>query len=187
MNLRVREINKNFDEFYKVEDLYKTAFPSNERIPLWFLMRKSKKEFIDYIAFYDNDLFVGFAYLITNNNLTFVLYLAISPEIRSIGYGTAILSKISEKYADNRIILNIEADNEVASNYEERLKRKKFYLRNGYRSTGLNIFEYGQIYEVLVYGNDVSPKEYQDLFKKFIGPLLILLTNPKISNVHHLG
>ena len=77
----------------KVEELYKNSFPENERIPLWFLL--CKKELIDYISFYDDEVFVGYSYLITNKNLTFVLYLRMDTEMQ----GSTLLSMdIHTKY-----------------------------------------------------------------------------------------
>lgn len=183
MNIRMELITANFREMYKVEELYKESFPENERIPLWFLLWRSKKNFIDYIAFYDNEVFVGYAYLITDKNLTFILYFAISSEVRSHGYGTILLNKIKEDYADNRIVLNIEAIDEEASNYKQRIKRKKFYLENGYRNASFNIIEYGHLYEVLVNGSGVTMEECQILFRKISGSVLSFFYKPKfISN-----
>ncbi|MCY7891720.1 GNAT family N-acetyltransferase [Bacillus vallismortis] len=179
MSMRTETITKDFKEFYKIENLYKISFPENERTPLWFLLWRSRKKYVDYIAFYDNDVFIGFAYLISNKNLTFVLYLAISSEFRSKGYGTSILSEIKQKYADNRIILNIEAFDEVADNNEQRIKRKHFYLKNGFQNASFKIVEYGQIYEVLIFGSNVTIEEYTLLLKQFSGVLFGLLYRPK--------
>ena len=179
MNLRMERITTNFREMNKVEELYKESFPANERIPLWFLLWRSQKEFIDYIAFYDNEIFVGYAYLITNKNVTFILYFAISSEVRSHGYGTILLTKIKEHYEDHRIVLNIEAIDEEASNYKQRIKRKKFYLENGYRNASFNIMEYGHIYEVLVLGSDVTIEECQILFRRISGSVLSFFYKPK--------
>ncbi|WCM60723.1 GNAT family N-acetyltransferase [Paenibacillus polymyxa] len=179
MSLNVKPITKDLKEINNVYELFRNSFPVNEQIPMWFLWWKSKKDFIDFIAFYDEDVFVGFTYLITNKNLTFVLYLAIDSEIRSKGYGGRLLSNIKKQYPHNRIILNIEAVEEAAINYEQRLKRKNFYMRNGYSKTSFNLFEYGQSYEVLVNGSEVSTEEYRDLFKRFTGPVLSLFFKPK--------
>ncbi|CAM4196814.1 GNAT family N-acetyltransferase [Paenibacillus tarimensis] len=177
--MRTETITKHSKDLFRIENLYKISFPENERIPLWFLLWRSRKEFVDFNAFYDDDVFVGYAYLISNKNLTFVLYLAISPEVQSKGYGTTILAEISQKYADNRIILNIEAIDELSDNNEQRLKRKNFYLRNGYRNANFKIIEYGAIFEVLIHGNKVTIEEYKVLIKKFTGVLINFFYKPK--------
>ncbi|MCT1403719.1 GNAT family N-acetyltransferase [Paenibacillus sp. p3-SID867] len=179
MRMRTEIVTKHFKELYKVEKLYKTSFPENERIPLWFLLWRSRKEFVDYIAFYDDEVFIGFAYLISDRNLTFVLYLAISSEVRSKGYGTIILSTIKQKYIGNRIILNIEAIYEVADNSEQRIKRKNFYQKNGFQNADFKIYEYGGLYEVLIHGSNVTLEEYKLLLKQFTGVLFSLFYKPK--------
>ncbi|WP_277376108.1 GNAT family N-acetyltransferase [Paenibacillus polymyxa] len=183
MSVRTETITKHFKELYKIENLYKESFPENERIALCFLLWRSRKEFVDYIAYYDDDVFVGFAYLVSDKNLTFVLYLAISSEVRSKGYGTVIISKIKQKYVGNRIILNIEAIDEVADNSEQRIKRKNFYLKNGFQKADFKIYEYGGLYEVLIHGSNVTLEEYKLLLKQFTGVLFSLFYRPKFITV----
>lgn len=55
MHMRTETVTKHFKELYKVKELYKTSFPENERIPFWFLLWRSHKEFVEYVAFYDDD------------------------------------------------------------------------------------------------------------------------------------
>ncbi|WP_458122539.1 GNAT family N-acetyltransferase [Paenibacillus sp. Z6-24] len=139
---------------------------------------------MDFLVYYDEETFVGFAYLVTHKNLTFVLFLSTSSEVRSKGYGTMILSMIRKRYIGNRIILNIEEVKETADNYEQRHKRKVFYVRNGFRNATFYISEYGYTYEVLVYGDHVSFDEYKTLFRVFTGKLLSLFYSPKLFKKH---
>ncbi|UQZ36114.1 N-acetyltransferase [Paenibacillus sp. PK3_47] len=183
MNLKVETIMKDSPDLVKINHLYNSSFPEKERIPMWLLLRKSNKDFIDFIAFYDNDIFVGFAYLISNQDMTYVLYLAINLEVRSKGYGSMALSKIKVLYPTNRIILNIEAVDVTASNYEQRLKRKQFYSYNGYKSTTYMIAEYGDSYEVLINGNDIKVEELSSMYRKFMGTVVYLFYKPKFLPV----
>lgn len=88
MILRVESVFDNRKEIKKVKELYEGSFPKNERIPINLLLRKAKKDFIEFLVIYDNDVFVGFTYLITREDLTYVLYIAIDNKIRSKGYGS---------------------------------------------------------------------------------------------------
>lgn len=177
--LRTEHLTSKHKDFDQVKALYVKSFPKHERIPMVFLLWKSKKEAVDFVAFYDEDTFVGFAYLVTDKGITFVLFLATSPELRSKGYGSDILSLLQKQYAGNRIILNIEALEDGASNAEQRVKRKDFYLKNGFRDAGLSLVEYGQLYEVLVYGDNVTSREYRGLMHRFVGVPLSFLFMPK--------
>ena len=180
MNLRVESITKNSKEVDNIKELFYKSFPKNEQMPLWFLLQKARMDFVDFLAIYDDNVFVGFTYLVTNKNLTFVLYLAVNDKIRSKGYGRRVLSVIKKKYPNNRIILNIEAIDETSSNYEQRVKRKNFYTRNGFKNSNLVIKESKVLYEVMINNNDVTKEEYYDLIKTFTGKILFLFAKPKI-------
>lgn len=49
------------------------------------LLKRSKREGIDFIAYYDEEKFIGLAYLITFENLTYLWYLAVVQDLRSQG------------------------------------------------------------------------------------------------------
>lgn len=55
------------------------------------LLKRSKREGIDFIAYYDEEKFIGLAYLITFKNLTYLWYLAVVQDLRSQGYGAQVL------------------------------------------------------------------------------------------------
>ena len=76
-------------------------------------------------------------------------YLAVCPQARGTGAGTAILEKIRTYYADKKILLLIEELNPAATNIEQRVKRKRFYLRNGYIDTGIRTSSIGGNMEIL--------------------------------------
>ncbi|MFD1176458.1 GNAT family N-acetyltransferase [Paenibacillus puldeungensis] len=180
MSLRFESLSRHSAEIEKVKELFRTSFPKSEQIPLWFLRMKFKQDFVDFFVFYDDNQFVGFTYLITHQQLTFILYLAIDPSLRSQGYGQKVLAGIKEKYPGNRIVLNIEAVDESSDNYQQRLKRREFYVRNGYINTGLQLIERGALYEVLVDQGEVDLEEYRYLFKKFVGAFLYRFFKPKL-------
>ncbi|MCM3782106.1 GNAT family N-acetyltransferase [Neobacillus mesonae] len=182
MNLKLEPFNNNLKDFEKVCDLLYEAFPEKERLPLDLLLYKSKLDLVEFFAIYDKDTFVGFTYLVTQKKLTYVQYLAIDGNSRSKGYGSLILSLIKEKYSSNQIILNIETVDKGAINYEQRVTRKKFYIRNGYKSSGLHFKDRWGVYEIMVNGEkEVYPEEITDLMRTFIGTSLFLYLEIQIS------
>ncbi|RRJ64635.1 N-acetyltransferase [Paenibacillus oralis] len=136
MSLNVRPVYKRLKEYEQIKELI-----ISERFPMWFLLWKARSNFADFLALYDDDRFVGVTYLVTSRDLTFVMYLAIDGEIRSKGYGKKALETIQSQHPGNRIILNIEAIEESADNYEQRVKRKFFYTKNGFINTALQYLE----------------------------------------------
>jgi len=178
--LRTQAITKNSKDFPIVEALYASAFPTAEQAPMPYLLKRAEKDYVEFHAYYDGDVFVGFTYVMTYDDLTFVMYLAIDASHRAKGYGSQILTQIKETYPSNRIILNIEAEDESAENNAERKKRKQFYLRNGYCASGTFMKIMGVTYELLVCNGDCTGKEFLALNKRFMGTLLFLFFKPKL-------
>lgn len=181
MSMTIESLKKHPQQINKVKELYLDSLPQNERIPMNLLLWKAKKDFVDFLVIYDEDVFVGFTYLMTCNDLTYVLYLAIDNNIRSKGYGSRTLTLLKEKYPNNRIILNIEVVDKIADNYEQRLTRRKFYIRNGYKGSTLLYQDRWGLYEVLIYRDQVDKEEFYDLLKRFAGPLLFSIFKPQIN------
>jgi len=43
--LRIEAITKGFKDFYAIEDIHKTAFPKAEQAPMFFLLKRAKKDY----------------------------------------------------------------------------------------------------------------------------------------------
>lgn len=165
-------IHKNFRDFHKFKRVYLEAFPKEELLPIWVLRSRAKSSYVNFFAFYDGDRFVGFTYLISKNDLTFVLYLAVDSNFRGLGYGSAALKSIGAFKPNNRIFLTIEALDSKAENYAQRVSRKKFYLRNNYYETGIFSSIGGFSSELLSYKNSVVTFDnYLSVVKRFATPL----------------
>lgn len=165
--LQVKIVNSKLNEYKKVLRIYKESFPTNEKLPMWILRLMSKRKSVDFLAFYDEDVFCGFTYLIHNKNTTFVFYLAIDESIRSKGYGSKILNWIVNDNKGNNIVLNIETVDEKYDNYQQRISRQKFYFKNGFVDTKYKLINSGYIYDVLYKGHNFSKSEYETLVRAF--------------------
>lgn len=175
MSIRFKKVTKACNTYKDVKKLYHTAFPADERVPFWLLMAKSKKENAEFYSVYDKDKWVGFVYFIHYQDILYIYYLAVSEKERGGGYGSKILKKITTKYQNKRIILFIEPVDKRAENYEERVNRKKFYEKNGFRDLNYLAVEKNVIYSVLGYGKKVLKKEYLLLIKNYFGKILFNL------------
>jgi len=167
--LEARQVIKGSLDVSNVENLMNSAFPNEEQIPMVFLLSRAKKDFTDFLAYYDDDKFVGFTYLITDNDLTFIQYIAVDSTLQSKGYGSMILSHIKDMYPNNRVALNLEMLDENAENTEQRIKRRAFYAKNGYVDTGIITYIRGHILDTLVLGGTTTTEELHVHLKKFTG------------------
>ena len=123
--------------FFKVRRLYLTAFPKIERHPLTELLSASYKGGAEFLRFSEDGKFVGLAYMIVRGSVAFLLYLAVDERMRDRGYGSAILREIRRRYEGKDVVLLIESLHEECDNMDIRIRRKGFYLRNGFQDTGL--------------------------------------------------
>lgn len=171
MGLNVQTAQKS--DFRAIRKLFLSAFPAEERPPFFLLRLKAKKS--DMLAIRDGDDFVGFAYLICNRDLRYLFFFAITPEKRNMGYGTAVLELLKKRYQGERLFLAREQLDPTADNYEERIKRRQFYLQAGFSDLNCKITEMGVTFDVMSIGCTVSAEDYRLLMSSWTGKFLFRL------------
>ena len=103
------------------------------------------------------------------SGIAYVGYLAVEEELRNRGYGSEILKAVCFMYALHRVVVDIEIVDENAENYEERLHRRDFYLRNGFQRTGIGYYIFNVDYELLSAHGTVTKQEFRDLISAHWG------------------
>ncbi|NER08313.1 MAG: GNAT family N-acetyltransferase [Okeania sp. SIO3C4] len=173
----------------KIKSLYKNAFPKSERAPFWFLRQKAKQSNVSFNSLYDDESWIGLLYTFEYGDIILVLYFAIDASCRSGGYGTKVLTALREDHPDTRIVLTIEPIDEQAGNYEQRVKRKRFYEKNGYTSAGIIVEGLGQPFEMLISGGSVTTKDVRKVYRSFLGSflwtMLTLLPVLRVCEMHN--
>ncbi len=124
--------------------LYETAFPEDEQIPWDDLMTLIVSMSLDFTAYYQEDKLIGFTIVYPRKSFNWFWYFAVLPELRGEGLGQQILSMLIEKYRNSSNILDMESPDQACDNQIQRQRRHDFYLRNGFRDTGL-IKSYGDV------------------------------------------
>lgn len=178
MNITLNEADAA--EMKKAKSLYLGAFPKEERAPFWLLKRRAKQGRARMIFAGNGGLFAGFAYIVENADCAYLFYFAIVPEMRGSGCGTEILSRLRGLYKDKRLFLARETLDPAADNYEQRVRRHKFYLRCGFEDIDRKIREGKVTYDVMSVGGDVSPEDYGRLINRWLGGFLSKFTDMKI-------
>ena len=87
---------------------------------------------------------------------------------RGHGYGSGVLQLLKKRYP-HTIMLCIEEVDEKYENYQQRIHRKSFYLRNGFLEMGFKYVEKGVKYEMLYVGEKLSSKVYDELMLYYCG------------------
>ncbi len=134
MDLRVEKVRTSKRK-QEIKDIYVSSFPKEDRMPFVLMIMMSYLWHTKFLAFYD-DVLCGFVYMATIGKQSFVMFMAVNENLHSKGYGSRILEIIQSMHSNNKIIISIELCDENTADYEQRVRRKSFYLKNGYSETG---------------------------------------------------
>lgn len=151
-------------EWLVLRKLYKKAFPKCEQKPLlavWFVKQCGKGDV--WIA-EDERGFVGFAITMNCADMVLLDYLAIKENVRGSGIGTQVLKKLQTQYRGKRFFLEIENVYEPSEDQPQRLRRKRFYLKNGMKEMHIMVNAFGAELELLAYECRVSFEEYYKVY-----------------------
>lgn len=152
----------------RVKEIYVSSFPKEERMPFLLMLLMSKMKNTKFLCFRNEGKDVcGLAYLGAVNHVTFIMFLAVSKTARSKGYGSCMLKSIELLYPENKIIVSIERCDENVVDIEKRIRRKKFYIKNGYQETGYLVKLPNILQEVLIKNGEFDEEEFSSFFKKY--------------------
>ena len=166
MKLNTERITKDSRFWLQINSLAKEVFPPEEYLAPDKLVEMSNADNFDFLALMDGDAFVGFMVVQTHNNLSYLFFLAIDSSCRAKGYGSRAVETLLSLYPAKKQVVDFEMQDKAASNNEQRMKRRQFYLKNGYKETGLFLAYRGVDYEVFCMDNDFEPQEFKDMMKE---------------------
>ncbi len=145
------------EDLDRSRSLYLSAFPAYERCDVKVLESHSQRDYVEWLGIYD-DGFKGMAYVLFDDRILYLLYLAVVEDDRGKGIGTKVLAMLRERYPGLKMYLNIEPPDDECDNREERLRRKAFYERNGFVVSG-RLETIVDAYIVMSYGAKIFPEE----------------------------
>lgn len=148
----------------EIKQIYVSSFPKEERMPFALMLMMSCLWNTQFIAFYDEKILCGLVYMATLGKQTFIMFFAVDKKLRSKGYGGRILDQVQLLHPKNKIIVSIEPVNETAENVAQRIRRKDFYLRNGYRESGYFMKLAGQKQEILIRNGRFDKRSFTIFF-----------------------
>lgn len=132
-----RQVTAGMSDEWLVSDFYTEAFPRNERIPWLKLLSLAPRMPLDFTAYYDDGRFVGLTVVYLREKVNWFWYFAVTKERRGQGLGQQIISRLLAKNGDKPIILDMESLDQPCDNIAQRLRRLRFYDRNGFHDTGV--------------------------------------------------
>lgn len=155
-----------------LKEIYKEAFPREEKIPFWMLKMLARGSRGEFYGVYDQDELAGLVYNVHYKDIIYISYLAVDDTKRGSGYGSRILQTIQKKYSDSRIFLCIEEMDPNAENYEQRVRRKAFYESNGFKMLSFQVKEGIVMYDAMCVADrepEITRKECDELMKHYFG------------------
>ncbi len=155
-----------------LKEIYKEAFPREEKIPFWMLKMLARGSRGEFYGVYDQDELAGLVYNVHYKDIIYISYLAVDDTKRGSGYGSRILQTIQKKYSDSRIFLCIEEMDPNAENYEQRVRRKAFYESNGFKMLPFQVKEGIVMYDSMCVADrepEITRKECDELMKHYFG------------------
>ncbi len=165
MILKTEIITKQSQYWYEVNDLANEAFPPEEYRSPSIIVEMAEKDNYDFLALLDNNIFVGFMVVKIYKEMTYLFFLAIDKNCRGKGYGSQAIETLKTIYPNKTHVVDFEMIDEKASNYYQRIIRKNFYLRNGFKETGLFLSYLEVDYEVLYIGSDFIVNDFKKMMK----------------------
>lgn len=174
--------NKSAD-YYTIKALYRNSFPTLEQLPWSLFSYRALTGATWLLSFYETNQFIGFAYIIPHKDILCIMFMAITPSQQGRGYGSQLLQQIQRDFNNYRLCLYMEELNPNAPNYEERVQRSQFYLRNKYTPMHYTVHESGVVYDMLAANGKVSEAEYTNLMNHFLGPYLRLIYHNPLETI----
>ena len=176
-------IVKDFRDYPQIKKdirpLFLSAFPEDERPPADIYFKNFKKDINQLFGFYDGDTFIGFASVTFYKDICYLFFLAVKEEQRDKGYGSKIISILKERFKDYVLLICYEEVDEKYPDYENRLRREKFYIRNGFIKNPLKTNEFGVIFQSAYIGSHtVSFEEYKEIFASGFGDYAVKFLSP---------
>lgn len=139
MGLVLKRIDCGFEGLDVIRGINVEAFPEDELVPVDVVMGFVDGDLGGVFAICDDDGdVVGFTSLMFGEELVYMLQLAIDSKCRGMGYGSEALGLIRDYTRDkDGLIFMVEALDEGALNYNQRVARVRFYERFGFELYGV--------------------------------------------------
>ncbi|MBR3244110.1 MAG: GNAT family N-acetyltransferase [Parasporobacterium sp.] len=136
----LKKLTPDHPDIPALKKLYEEAFPENERpMSMDDILKLVDMIPCDLLGVYPDetpDTFVGFFFGIRGESGVYGVYYATDPNLRSTGIGSKAFKAILEYYGELPFWFSYESTFEESENAEQRERRRKFYLKNGFFETG---------------------------------------------------
>lgn len=132
----------------QIEKINREAFPPDEYMPLTEMLEVQARGEFDVLALLDGETPVGFMAVSSDEATAYLFFLAIGKDFRAKGYGGQALALYRELYQGRQCTVDLEPLDPAAENAEQRVRRRRFYLKNGFKPSGYALEYRGAVFEL---------------------------------------
>ena len=165
-DLTLQLIDTHFPEMARVQALSVEAFPPHERVPAEEFLRLAREGMLDFWALRHHGEFTGYMSVLPYKNMAYLSFLAIESCRRGRGLGSAALRALHKHYSGHLHVVDLEPLDTSAANSEQRIRRRAFYLKNGYRPTGWFLSYAAGTFEILCAGGEFDISSFRELLSR---------------------
>ena len=165
--LKEVKINESTADNEELKQMYDSAFPGfDQMLPYDQMIHIGDFINADLVAYYDKDILVGMTIVFVLPRFNFGVYFTVKEGLRNKGYGKKILDILFNKYSKDRpFIIGAQSPfQKDAPNTEIRKRRYSFYLRSGFRDTGVSATESSGTYVFMSTSDEPFTKKDFDEF-----------------------
>lgn len=150
--------------------LYMEAFPASERKPIYMILKTCREGRADIWCALENNRVVGLALTVLSDTVILLDYLAVVRHRRGSGIGAFILEQLQKRYAGKGLFIEIESTYADCPDHRLRLRRKGFYLRNGFAPMNVMVNLFGVQMELLGIGCRLTYQQYHTFYRDNYSP-----------------
>lgn len=162
--LYLKEVtSKDTDLLTIINKLYERSFPINERKDLKYLLMPNQS-IGEILALMDDEEFIGFMCLLNVHHIAHIIYFSIEEIDRNEGYGSKFLELLHELKPNDLIIADLEVPTPTALNNSQRLIRREFYMRNGFKKSEVSYMWHNDSYEILCFNGMLTNAIWEDFW-----------------------
>ena len=169
--MQLKLLPQNSEDKLIADAINEEAFPECERNSLDDMYASDTAERIEILGIYDDNTIVGFFIVRKYESIRYLAYFAVSKDKRSAGIGSHALRLLMERYPDAQIVTEFETPDDSCDNNALRLRRRDFYLRNGFYETGWYSF-YDDTEFTIACSETVFDKEGFERFTAYLSSIV---------------
>ena len=165
--MRIKAISAESRDLKTLEAINEEAIPANERCALSDMIATGA----DVLSIEEGNKPVGFIAIRHYQNLVYLAYFAVRKDLRSKGIGGRALMSLIKLYPEKQIVAEHESPDIHCSNYATQIRRKEFYLRNGFFETKWHTHYDGTEFEIICSRPDFDADEFK-AFSDYIATIV---------------